>query len=200
MFEGVNFVKHRRKALNKQQQLDQKLFRWAAVALTLVFLIFLASLGTRLALAFNVKTLEDQQDQYRQLVINQEENERSFVIFVAKINSLVDLFAKRRDKQEAIQFFTGSFDNDVLISDITYDADEAILAFGLESHDVFTLEKVFQTVQSQSVRDKFQQIKLSELKRGPDGQYRLAVTVILKGDEVAAAKPSPKPAEEDPTE
>jgi hypothetical protein len=202
MPEGVNFVKHRRKALTKRQHLDQQLFRWAAVVLTVVFIGFLGALGSRLALTFNVKTIKDKQDQFRREVIGQEENEKSFVIFIAKINSLADLFTKRRDKQEAIQFFTGNFDTDVLVSDISYDADDSILAFGLESRDVFTLEKVFQTVQSSTVKEKFQQIKLSDLKRGPDGRYRLAVTVVLKGGELPTetAKPSASPAAEEAAE
>ncbi len=202
MSEGVNFVKNRRRALTKLQQLDQKWFKYAGAVLAVILILFIASIGARLALTFNVKTIKDDQNRFRQLVVDQEENERSFVIFVAKIKSLVDLFNKRRDKQAAIQFFTGNFDTDVLVSNITYDADESILAFGLESKDVFTLEKVFQTVQSPTVKDQFEQVKLSELKRSTDGKYRLLVTVVLKGAEVPkeSAKPSPKPESEDATQ
>ncbi len=180
MPEAINFVKHRRKLLNQRQQLDQKLLRIAAIGLGVVFVLFLVTVGSRILLQTFVGGIKRDQETQRKKIVNFEDNERSFVIFIAKLNALVDLFDKRRNKQEAITFFTDAFGSDVLISDITYEADESILSFGLQSRDVFVLEKVFQTVQSDQVRQQFERVSMSELQRAATGNYQLLVTVVLK--------------------
>jgi len=191
MPESVNFVKHRRKQLTKRQLLDKQIFKYVSITLGVVFGLFLLSVGVRLYMAYSLSQVMAKQDQFKQLVLDQESNERSYVVFAAKINTLVDLFAKRRDKQEAINYFSNAFGNQVLLSNISYEEDGTILSLILESNDVFVLEQVFENLNNPEVSSQFQQLSLSELKRSADGKYRLTVTVVLRSaaDDVEEVNP-----------
>ena len=192
MPESVNFVKHRRKLLTKRQQQDQHIFKYVAMGLGVIFVMFVLAVAARLYLAYSLSQVLAKQGQFKQLVITQESNERAYVVFASKIKTLVDLFAKRRDKQEAISYFSSAFGNNVLISNISYEEDGSILSLGLESDDVFVLEEVFNNLNSQTVKDQFQQLTLSELKRSADGKYKVTVTVVLRSASPIAEEVSPK--------
>jgi hypothetical protein len=177
----INFVRHRRKLLSKKQQQDYKLFRFSLMAIGGILVLMLIVLGVRFSLSLNLTQIKAQQDQLRQSILGLEENEKNYVIFSSKVKALVELFDERRNKQEAISFFSSAFDNRVLVSDITYDAMGSMLTFGLVSQDVFTMETVYEMLQSPEVKAAFEQIKMSDMRRSADGSYRITVTVILKG-------------------
>lgn len=177
----INFVRYRRKLLSKKQQQDYKLFRYSLYGIAGVFVIFLVTLGVRLFLTFNLNQIDQQQNELRRTILGLEEDEKKYVIFSSKVKALVELFDERRNKQEAISFFTNAFDSNVLVSDMSYNAQDAMLTFGLVSRDVFTMEEVYNLLQTQDVKNAFEQITMSDMRRSADGTYRITVTVILKG-------------------
>lgn len=177
----INFVRYRRKLLSKKQQQDFQLFRYSLYGIAGVFVIFLVALGVRLLLAYNLSQIDQQQNELRRTILGLEENEKQYVIFSSKVKALVELFDERRNKQEAISFFSKAFGGGVLVSDMTYNAQDSMLTFGLVSQDVFTMEEVYNMLQTQDVRNTFEQIKMSDMRRSADGTYRITVTVILKG-------------------
>lgn len=176
----INFLKSRRKQLTDRQQRDRRFFQYAAIGLGIIFTLFVVALGVRLWLAYSIGGLQTRQEQLKQQIASLEDNERSYVIFVTKLQILTDLFGQRKNKQEAITYFSSLFDDRVLIKDITYQAEDNLLAFGVEANSVFTLEEVFSRLSDPEVKERFAELNRSELKRDVDGSYSIQVTVVLK--------------------
>jgi len=196
MAASINFLRERRKKLTKQQVLDQKLFKVFSGIGIGIFLVFLGSVGARLALAYNLNQITQKQNRMLQVVRSQEANEKSYVIFAAKLRVISELFVQRRDKQEAIKYFSTLFGPDVTVSDIAYEADSALLTFGLQAKNIFTLENVFGNLRNPQVKEQFAAVAASELRRDKTGSYQTTITVTLKSN---LTEPSSDQASTQPT-
>lgn len=185
MAASINFLSERRKKLTKQQVVDLKIFRLMTGIGIGVFLVFLLSLGARLALAYNLDQVAQRQNQLMKVVQSQEDEEKSYVIFAAKLRVISELFVQRRDKQEAIKYFSTLFGSDVMVSDIAYQADTSVLTFGLQAKNIFSLESVFSKLHTPEVKDQFTSVTASELRRDKNGVYQTSVIVVLKEDKTA---------------
>lgn len=179
MPENVNFVKHRRRLLTKRQGQDQSLFRLSLIIVIVCFVLFLIAAGLRVYFSYSLNRVITQQNTYKTLVEGQQDNERAYLVFAAKLKILAGLFDQRRDKQQAIEYFTHAFDQNVLLSNISYEETGSLLTLGLQSNNIFVLQTVLDTLQDQVVRQQFQSLALSELKRSNLGQYQVTVTVVL---------------------
>lgn len=180
MATTINFLRDRRRRLTKQQQLDRKLFKFSSLALGIGFSVFIVTLGARLLFAYNLEQLVNQENRLLAQVRSQEDSEKSYIIFAAKLKVLTELFSQRRDKQEALAYFTTLFGPDVLVSDVAYDANDAILTLGLTAKDIFTLDTVFDRLGSDEVRSQFEKVAASELRRNDQAEYQSNVTITLK--------------------
>ncbi|MDQ3008287.1 MAG: hypothetical protein M3Q81_01700 [bacterium] len=175
----INFLKNRQRALTTTQKRDKRFFYIGLATLGVIFLLFLAALGTQLYFTFQVRTVQASTETFKQTIEAQESNERSFLVFNAKVKALADIFKGRSNKQEAIRYFSSLFGDDVLMSDISYDQTSGILSFTLQSANVFTLERVFTILKSEAVVTRFSQVSSSGLRRSTDGSYQMTVTVVL---------------------
>jgi len=184
MSASINFLSERRKKLTKQQVLDQKIFKLLTGVGIGVFIIFLFTLGVRLAFAFNLDQITKKENQTLQIVQSQESSEKSYVIFAAKLKVISELFVQRRDKQEAIKYFSTLFGPEVTVSDIAYEADTSLLTFGLKANNIFTLDQVFNKLGTPEVRAQFKSVAATELRRDKQGAYQTSVVVTLKDEPV----------------
>ncbi len=180
MSRTINFVAARRKKLTFQQQADRKHFQWALRVFIGVFVVFLLVLGVRFYFVYQVKLLTDQQKNTRELILSQESVERDYNIFAYKLRSLTELFGKRKDKQEAFVFFSNVFGEDVIVSGIDYSASEQdILSFTIQVPNVFVLDDVFATLESDAVREPYPKVGRSNLRRTPSGFYTMTLIVTV---------------------
>lgn len=189
MAHDINFLRHRRQALTKQQEQDQRYLRWSAATAASLFVVCLIVLGVRIFFTSSLANITQLQDQTRQNILSQENVERAFVLSYHKVDNLSKLFTQRQDKQEAIAFFSSFFGPDVLIKQIEFNGSEQILTFGLEADDVFVLEDVFEQLKSPQVTERFARVTPSNLRRTEDGKYQMTVAVVLhsaasRGDDV----------------
>lgn len=160
--------------------MDRKHFGWALKGFIGVFVVFLLVLGVRFYFVYQVKQLTDQQKTTRQLILSQEAVERDYNIFAYKLRSLTELFGKRKDKQEAFVFFSNVFGSEVLVSGIDYSAsEEDILSFTIQAPNVFVLEQVFDTLESDAVRQSYPKVARSQLRRTQSGFYSMTLTVTV---------------------
>lgn len=180
MRSTINFLRDRRRRLTKQQELDKKIFNITTVACGVAFAVFLISLGVRLFFAYTLDQLTNRENRLLAQIRSQEDSEKSYIIFAAKLKVLSALFEQRRDKQEALAYFTTLFGPNVLVSDVAYDAESSILTLGLKATDIFTLQGVFDLLNSPEVGERFQSVAASELRRNDLGEYQTNVTIELK--------------------
>lgn len=193
MNRAINFVRDRRKKLTEAQEQDQIWFVRASIGLGCTLGLVLVVFGVRSYMFQQVSAVQAQQDQTRQQILAQEETERSFVIGVNKVKILTDLFQERRNKQQAIDYFSSVFGPAVLVRQISFNTAEQLLTFRLQADDVFVLEEVFQQLESDDIITQFQNVASSNLRRNDEGKYEMTVAVTL-GQEAADRVPEETPA------
>lgn len=182
MSRGINFVANRRKRLTAQQLQDEKWFKYATLAVLIIFGVFLIAIGIRFYLVYRLSNLEDDQLNTRKAIEAQEQVEKDYNVFAHKLRALSELFGKRQDKQEAMVFFSQVFGPQVIISGIDYsEQDDSVVSFTLTAPSVFDLENVFTVLESEEVRTTYAKVNKSDLGRGSSGSYSIKLTIVLGG-------------------
>lgn len=182
MVDSINFVREQRRRLGKQQQADLKIFKYAVMVVAVGFVALLLSVAIQLFLNWTVQNTMAQQQSQLNIINAQAENERSYVTFATKLQALSELFTDRRNKQEAIAYFSTLFDPTVLINGISYRGDENQLTFTVESPNIFSLNRVVEILNSQEVQDRFESVAYENLTRGENGEYEVRVIVRLNSE------------------
>ncbi|GIK83555.1 MAG: hypothetical protein BroJett025_01770 [Patescibacteria group bacterium] len=189
MAKAINFVGERRKKLTQAQKQDQKILKIAINALIGVFAVFLIVVGVRFYFVFRVKDIKDTEAQIRTRILANEPVEKDYIIFAQKLKKLALFFGRRKDKQEALVFFSEVFGPDVIVSGIDYSSDEEdVVSFTIKAPNVFVMERVFATLQEEQVTSVYPNIRKSSMRRSATGNYTVDLAVVL-----AAENPSPAP-------
>lgn len=176
---NINFVSLRQKKLSKLSQKDLRVFKIAGLV-TGIFLTILALLSAyKIYLNLQLKKTEQAQQQILSQIKNQEDLERSFIVFVNKLNILSEIFQKRKNKQESIAYFSQIFGSEVTIDQIAYDDSSQIISFRVIAADVFTLDKVFELLENAVEEERFSSLSRSNLDRSGRGTYQLQITITL---------------------
>lgn len=182
----INFVRQRLKKLGKLYQQDRKLFNLALIIAGIIFSLFLIVLGIRWYFVSQLKKIDATYANYSEQISLMEDEERSYVILANKLKTLSQILEDRQDKQEAIAYFSQIFGSETIIDQIVYESESKLLAFGVRTVNIFTLEQVFATLASDQTQAKFVELHQSELKRNENGTYQMKVTVVMDADEAAA--------------
>ena len=179
----INFLEKRRKNLSKLEKQDRKILKYTSVLFGVVLVIVLVLFGTRYYFNTQVAQAMVEQKRLEQEVLAKEDTEEAFLFFVNKLGTLEKLFAERKDKQAAIEYFSQVFGPEVIVQNISYDAGKGAISFGLQAKDVFTLESVMEILSSPQTNDVFNQVKKSDLRRTPEGIYTIRVDVTFASDQ-----------------
>jgi len=180
---NINFVQQRLKKLTKLEKKDKETFKIASTITLVLLLILAAILGYKLYLTSQLNQVKSSQDIFLSRIKKQEEKEKTFVLFVNKLRVLSSIFQKRKDKQEAINYFSQIFGPDVTIEKIVYDADSQLLTFRLMAADIFTLDKVFELLSTKQSTERFTSLAKSNLQRIASGVYQMQITVVVGKEE-----------------
>ncbi len=189
MAKSINFVGDRRKKLTQSQKQDKKILKIAVNVLIGIFAIFLIVVGTRFYFVFRVKTIKDTESQIRTRILSNEPIERDYIIFAQKLKQLSIFFGRRKDKQEALIFFSEIFGDDVIVSGIDYSsADEDVVSFTIKAPNIFIMERVFKTLEESQVTSVYPNIQKSSMRRSATGNYTVDLAVILSESALVAEK------------
>ena len=180
MSQSINFVGDRRKRLNKTQKHDKKIMNIMINVLVAFFIIFLVVIGLRLFYVYKVKSVKDEQKDVRNVILSHEGIEKDYIIFAQKLKKLSVFFGKRKDKQEALIFFSKVFGEDVIVSGIDYSsAEEDVVSFTIKTPNVFVMERVFNTLDEDTVTSQYPDISKSNMRRSSSGNYTISLSVVL---------------------
>jgi hypothetical protein len=188
MAKTINFVSDTRRRLTAAQQRDKELMSVAAKICVGFIVVFLLVIGARLLFVYQVKQVQEAQKIARQHILDRQEIEKEYNIFAHKLRQLSDLFGKRKDKQEAMVFFSQVFGPNVIISAIDYTSDRGdFVSFSLKIPSVFAVDDVYKILHGTEVTTKYSTVTKNGLSRGGDGSYALRLTIALGDSEVMLA-------------
>lgn len=191
MAKSINFVSERRKKLTQAQKQDLKMMKISINVLIAIFAIFLIVIGARFYFVFQVKNIKDTQTEIRNRIISNEPIEKDYIIFANKLKKLSVFFGRRKDKQEALVFFSEVFGDDVIVSGIDFSsAEEDVVSFVIKAPNVFVMERVFNTLKEDQVTSVYPTINKSGMRRSSTGNYTVNLEVVLSDNTVTVA-PTP---------
>lgn len=185
MARNINFVRERRKTISRQETDDRQILNYVIRGLVVLGVVILLVVGARLFLLYRIKTIQADQKSTQDQILAQEEVERNYTVFAHKLKIVSELFGKRREKQEALQYFSSLFDSNVLITQLSYTAGDEVLTFVLQANSIFTMEEVFNIMNSDDVEQRYPDIEKNALLRSRDGTYGMQITLYF-GDKPAA--------------
>ncbi len=175
----INFVRDRRKKLKALSEGDKKYFKLTAIVSGVLIFITLAAFGGRIYFSTQLKKLDSEIKRYEQQVLAYEAREEAFVVFANKLDTLVQIFQSRKNKQQAIDYFSQIFGPDVLVERISYQADDETVDFVVRSPSVFAMDEVIDILDSAETKQKFPTSQRSSLQRRDDGTYSVQIEVGL---------------------
>ena len=181
MFSGVNFIKDRQKFLVKERKEDKKALLAASVLFGVVIGLSFLAVGLNFWFGRQVKQFKTTQAQLDRLIAENQAVELEYAVLVDKLKIISLLFGSRKVKQEALNYFSNLFDDEVVVSGIKYTDSEnqESLSFSLKVPSVFHLEKVLERLDSDEVSKRFDQVKKHGLSRNSEGNYMVKVAVVL---------------------
>src|SRR5688572_18916140 len=180
MSRQINFLAERRKSLTKTEQEDRRIIRIVSIFFGTVFTVFLIVFGIRFYFDRQLFQVEAAQKNARSQILNNEATERSFVIFVYKLNALVNLTQDKQEKNQALNFFSNLFGPNVFVTQMSFLEKERILSLKIESDSIFSLREVLNLLNSPEVRVQFISVNPSDLVRTARGDYEMVITAVVK--------------------
>lgn len=183
MAESINFLSQQHKKTTKQQKLDRKLFRFSIIGISVVAVLTVAALATSVFLNVRLSAAEDRVKQLESQILANEDVEESAVVLSKKVSILDELIEQRDNKQEAIEYFTNLFGPQVVLRDISYQAEEGLVQIGVQTLSIFELERVVGLLRNTQTIDRYGVIRLTNIRRGNQGEYGLSLQVPLREPE-----------------
>jgi Tfp pilus assembly protein PilN len=177
MARTINFVRDRRIDLGKQEKQDQQLFKSVVLAMLGLGALIVIAVAISLFFKSRVTSLQRQQKTAQQEIAAQVELEESYTVFANKLKILTELFGKRKEKQEALVYFSKLFGPNVMISQLSYESKKEVLSFVLKSRSVFVLEEVMNILESDVVIGKYPRVAKESLSRSADGSYNMQLSL-----------------------
>ncbi len=176
----INFLSRQNLLLGEQTQKDQQIFKYCLAGFIVSLIIFSGLFATRWWLNRTLSELSRQTNQLTSQVTNQQPLEINYLFFVNKLKIIKELFEMRNEKQIAVSYFTNLFDPAITITGLNYKMEEGILSLTVTSPTIFYLDKVIDTLDDASVREKFAALNKSSLKRAEDASYSLDLTISFR--------------------
>jgi hypothetical protein len=176
----INFLSSRTRQKQKQQEKDKKIFKIASIVLGVVALILILIISLRLVINLRIKNKTETIAELKKTIVNKEDVELSYLIFVNKLNVVQEIYAARSDKQTAMNYFADLMTDVATITGMTYDEESGGLILQLDHQNVFFLEKSMDIIDSPLVTEVYKNIKKDTLARQEQGNYLLRLTIQLK--------------------
>ncbi len=179
MLNKINFVKERRKRLSREKIRDKK---WLSVAIFVfggLIILSLGLIGVNFFFSYKIKTAHQTQLQLEALIKNNQSIELEYNILLRKLKIVSQLFGERKNKQEALDYFSHLFDASVKVSGLNYSEKSKSLTFSLDVPSVFKLDNVLRVLNSASLKQHFGQVEKHSLNRNNLGHYTVSVSVLL---------------------
>lgn len=180
---NINFLANRRSLKNKQKEQDKKLFKISSYVIGAVLFLTVAALAGKFFVNLRINKANEDIAHYRTTILTQESTELSYLIFVNKLAAISDIYKKRSDKQEAMNYFSEICRDSAEVVGMSYQEEEGGLVLQLSNAEVFKLEQTMDTLDSDDVRSKYPDIQKSVLNRSDQGDYKLTLQLELKAAE-----------------
>jgi Tfp pilus assembly protein PilN len=186
---NINFFGRAGDLYQRTRKKDQKFLMWSLVGFSVALTIFVSVIGINLWLGQKLNGIISKQNQTKQALVDNQPLEVAYLVFSSKLQAIAEIFEQRNNKQQAINYLSNLFGDQVFINGVNYDGEAQVLSLNLTSANIFDLEKLINGLNTQEVKSNFSSLTKSNIKRNEDGSYNLKLTLELKQNQAEPAKP-----------
>jgi uncharacterized membrane protein YvbJ len=176
----INFLSSQTRHKQKEKQQDKKLFKIATIVLSAIVFLLMLVVGLRLFVNLRIKNKVETISKLKKTILDQEQIELSYLIFVNKLQVVGEIYSARSDKQEAMNYFADLMSDAATITGMAYNENSGGLILQLNHSNVFPLEDSMAIIDSSLVKDVYKNIEKTALKREDQGNYELSLKIQLK--------------------
>ncbi len=191
----INFVRHRRRELTKIEVTDARNFRYGVIAFIAVIVVLVIAMSARFYLVSQIQSTTTSIASLKQSIKNKSVIEEEYLIFMKKVEIITSLFGQRREKQQALAYFSSLFDPEVIVSSLSYDADSHTLSFSIRAPSIFSMKRVFDTMSSANVKERYPTFSIGQIARASDASYSMDVVLPLPTRPPSSTAGEPSPSE-----
>jgi len=177
---NINFLTNRVNQKGKQKEKDVKIFHISTYVLISLIVLMVAVFAFKLWNNLQISNTDKKIKEYKASILGQETTEIGYLIFVNKIKVISEIYKKRSNKQEAMNYFADVFGDKAEIAGMSYQEDQGGLILQIDSSNVFDLQDVNNTLDSQALRQEYEKLEKSVLTRTDTGNYKLTLKLELK--------------------
>jgi hypothetical protein len=183
----INFLNQRRVTLTKVDENDAVFQKYSIWVFSIALILFVIAAGINMFFVQNLKDVNDNEQSLTRKIDREENTELTFLVFSHKLKTVKDLYQNRSNKQQAIDYFSNLFGSQVFLSGMNYGGEGNSLSLRLTSENIFALERILTTLESQGVKEAFSSVTKSGLRRDDNGTYNIdiAVELLKEGDKNA---------------
>lgn len=187
----INFLSLRRSVVTKRDKQDAQLQKYTTIAFGVACVLFFSVAIYNFILTRQLQQAGTQQRALSQQITNNEDVEVGFLVFTQKLKSVREIYENRSNKQQAIDYFSNIFGDQVFLSGMNYGekGKDNALSLRLTSENIFAFENTLNILDSEEVKSVFSSVSKSGLRRDDTGSYNLDIAVELKkeGDQATDA-------------
>lgn len=180
---NINFLANRVNQKDKQRKYDVKLFRISTYVLITMVVTMVLTFSFKLYNTLKISSIEKKIKEHKASILAQETTEINYLIFVNKIKVISEIYQKRSNKQEAMNYFSDALRNKADVIGMNYQEDQGGLILQLSSDNIFRLQEVNSILDSTDLRQQYQNIEKSVLSRTDNGSYKLTLKLELKKED-----------------
>ncbi len=178
--QSINFLGKRGGIYQKNIVYDRRLFLIALIVFGVTVITLLALIGFNIYLSSTLKGVVKKQNETKQSIMTNQTVEAQYLLFSNKLKTIAEIFEKRNNKQQAINYLSNLFTDSGFIGGVNYDGDAQILSLTVDSTSIFQLEKLVEKLDSDEVKTNFSSLNRSNIRRTEVGNYAMKLTVELK--------------------
>lgn len=178
--QSINFLGKRGSLYQKHVVQDHRLFQIALGSFGATVIVLLALIGFNIYLASTLQNVVKKQNDTKQSIVANQTVEVAYVLFSSKLKAIAEIFEKRNNKQQAINYLNELFSDSGFIGGVNYDGAEQILSLTVDSTNIFQLDGLIKKLDSPEVKSNFASLNRSNITRSSEGKYSMKLTIQLK--------------------
>jgi len=184
---NINFFGRAGDLYQKTREKDRKFLTWSLIGFGITLGLFTAILGLNLWYGQQLNQIVNNQNKTKQSLLGNQTVELAYLISTNKLKAIVEIFDQRNNKQQAINYLSNLFGDQVFINGVAYDGVAQVLSLNLTSTNIFDLEKLINSLNTPEVKANFSSLNKSNIKRNEDGSYNMKLTLELRSTEASGS-------------
>ncbi len=176
----INFFRQHRRRLAVLQKQD-KIVLWISLGIFMVVGAITVGLVVYTFSQSQKSTqLQEKDDQASRALRGMVDTEAQYLVYSARLKSLVDVWPQRGSQKDTLNFLTQLTQPGVEFQRVTFEQETRTLQFTVSTNNYFEFEKFIELLRRPEISQQVTGFSMENVSRTEEGKYRMDVALQLK--------------------